>query len=486
MITPPPARSGRVRPGTFRALTCAGLAACVGLFGAHARAEPGPDAGAGEPDAVDWRGLHRMDETGTSINKEPPPPSPVTALVQNAPYRIHVASTDGQKVTITDAFTLERRRVFSAGAILGYDFSNDGHFLYVVHDAGLVSSVEVQTAQARRLGRARLKAAESVVEVIGHGNAELEFVTVVVGRGPPFRVGGPCKSVPVVRRVRIRREGDGKPRVVVEQGPHDLKPTRRRKATSPNTHFTVELSGRQLISRSRMGSHESRLNGKPLLEGALALQWMRDSRGVLILAPRPPRQGCDQLLGLQSLRQPPAQRASWRRQHDWELWTLPADVQVVRGDLPHQNPALAPDGMRLIGHDARGVVLVEPAPRFRGHVALIAPPSTLWPAVRPGVRSLVAGAGELRMAEIHMEQGDIDAARALISEEKVKSASARSKEVDQAIVRIEARLARLEAVRARRATELGLPPAQLRSEQSIIAEALPAPAPATPATSAAP
>ena len=187
---------------------------------------------------------------------------------------------------------------------------------------------------------------------------------------------------------------------------------------------------------------------------------MRDSRGLFVLARRKRARGCAHRLTLSSYRQPDSQRPSWKRQHDWLAWALPADVEIVRGDLAHEDPQWAPDGMRLIGYGPGGVVLIEPGERFRGHVSVIAPPSKLWPIVRPGVRSLATGVGSLRMAEILLEQGDLDAAAAAMAAAKAKGGSgSKSSEIK----RLRKRLARLEAVRERRAKEFGLPLSALRS-----------------------
>jgi len=433
-------------------------------------------AGRATEGEVDWRGLNRLDEDGKRIDKDKPPPSPVTALVQNAPYRIHVASSNGEKVTITDAFTLERRRVFAGGPILGYSFSSDGHWLYVVHGKGLVKAVDVRTARARPLGQARLRAGESVVEVRGHGNRQRPYVTVVIGKGAAASPGGACRSIRVKRRLRLQQR-PGKPiQRIVQAGPHELKRRLRRRGTSPNTRMLVELDG-NLMSRARLGSRPGRLNGSSLPPRSAGIVWMRDSRGLFVLAHRRARRGCRYRLTLRSFRQPQNQRPSWKRQHDWTTWSLPADVEIVRGDQSHEDPQWAPDGMRMIGHSPAGVVLIEPSPRFRDHVSVIAPPSKLWPVVRPGVRSLATGVGSLRMAEILLEQGDLDAAIvAMKAPSKPDQAPPKAGE----IARLKKRLNKLQSVRARRAKEFGVPLATLRSGEEPGAQT--APQAATPTT----
>jgi len=93
-------------------------------------------------------------------------------------------------------------------------------------------------------------------------------------------------------------------------------------------------------------------------------------------------------------------------------------------------------------------VVVEPVPRSAGHVSLIAPPSTLWPAVRPGVRTLATGSGELRHSEILLEQGSLALAEARLA--KVAASEQRR--------RLLARLAKLTKVKARRLLEFGTDP----------------------------
>ena len=450
---------------------------------AAAQAQPPTPARPEADGEVDWRGLHRLDDDGKRLKKDKPPPSPVTALVQNAPYRIHVASSDGKKVTITDAFTLERRRVFQGAPIHGYAFSGDGFWLYVVHGVGEVVAVDVRSALHRRLGKVRLAGTEAVLEVRGHGDKSRPYVTVVVGRGGSPPVGAACKPSRVLRRIRLQQRAGKAVRVVVEKGPHDLKRRLRRRGTSPNTRILVELAG-GLVSRAKLGSPESRLNHKPLPPRAVGVVWMRDSRGVFVLAERPVDRGCRHLLTLRSFRQPDAQRASWKRQHDWQSWSLPKGIDIVRGHMAHEDPAWAPDGMRLIGHGPKGVVLIEPSPRFRKNVSVIAPPSKLWPVVRPGVRTLATGVGTLRMAEILLEQGDIDAAIAQIAAAVAKGGEEQGPPAAE-VTRLRRRAAKLSAVRARRATEFGLPLSAMRSGEGPVVEpspdqAVPTPKPATP------
>ncbi|MCO4760517.1 MAG: hypothetical protein KC502_03390 [Myxococcales bacterium] len=416
--------------------------------------QTGKEADATEGKPVDWRGLDRMDADGRTKRKDKPPPNPVQQLVQNAPYRVHVATTNGKKVTITDAYTLERRRIFVADAIVGYAFSWDGHWLYIVSGTAnlrTVHAVAVNTAKARSLGRVTLRKGEHVVEVLGRGKADGVSVAVVIARGKPWQLGTGCKKARRVRRVRfVQRRG----KLVREalEGPHERKFPYRSRRVSPNTRYTVELAGTLNIhGRFGGGGKVERLNKKGLPANSGSVRWMRDSRGVFVIHRR--KGACPHLRGLATFRQPLSQYASWRRQRNWADWRVPGDVQLTRGDLAHQDLSWSPDGMRLVGVTAKGVVLVEPVIRYGKRVALIAPPSTLWPAVRPGVRSLVTGASALRHSEILLEQGNLTAAK-----ERLAKAP---KGVEQA--RLLKRLAKLQRVRLRRLREFGLarPPAPI-------------------------
>ena len=448
------------------ALVCA-----LASFGALAFTTPGVAAGQepaatdGATDEIDWRGLHRMDERGHSIKrKTPKPPNPIRELAQSAPYRVHVATSDGLKVTITDAYTLERWRLFAASAIHGYAFSNDGYWLYIVHDAGVLSSIAVPTGKARKMATLPMAEGEVVVEVRGHGTRGHRFVTVVVARGPKPVLGQPCGKWTRYRRFSVRfKSNRTKATTVIEKGPHDLRRKRRRKGTSANTRYEVILGKSLMLNNKIGGGSVGKLNRKALPRGSFAMVWMRDSRGVVVKHGRPAKNGCRYRMGLRSFRQPASQRAAWKRQQRWPSWTLPADVQLVRGDLSHQDPSWAPDQMRLVGV-RRGIpVLIEPVPRHRGHVAPIAPPTTLWPVVRPGVRALASGTGALRHAEILAEQGDLDSARRQLAAARTRIPKPES----SAVAALTKRLAVLEEMRRRRALEFGLPDASMRGRREI-------------------
>lgn len=427
------------------------LTAPVAALGQPPAAQVEPDA---EAEEVDWRGLYRMDENGHTIKRAVArPPNPIRELAQGAPYRVHVASSDGKKITITDAYTLERWRVFTAADVRGYAFSNDGHWLYVVHDAGIVTSVAVPTAKAHVMTTVKLAEGEQVIEVIGHGTVGHRFVTVVVGVGPRPLVGAPCAGWTRVRRFRVRQKsGWDKATTVIERGNHELRRSMRRKRTSPNTRYEVILGASLTLNNRIGGGSVGRLNKSALPRDSIGVHWMRDSRGVVVKNRRPPSAGCRYHLGIVSFRQPESQRSAWRRQRDWTAWAVPDDVDLVRGDLAHEDLQWAPDEMRLIGVRAGLVVLVEPAARHRGHVAVVAPATALWPAVRPGVRGLASGTGSLRHAEILAEQGDLASATRQLAEAAARAPAPAA----AAVARLRKRLKALGAVRARRAGELGL------------------------------
>ncbi len=413
--------------------------------------KPAPEADpepAAKPEAkpVDWRGLDRLGPDGKRVKRDKPPPNPVQQLVQNAPYRVHVATTDGTAVKITDAYTLERRRVFSAPGVVGLAFSSDGHWLYVAHGAGravVVSAVAVRSAKARRLATLTLGKGEALAELRGHGKADAPGFTALLGRGKPWRPDAPCSRWRGLRAVRWRTVRGA----LKSDAPSDLSvlrfPTRTRQV-SPNTRYTVELDGGLKIhGRFGGGNKVSRLDKGALPRGSFALRWARDSRGVFVVQRRARRDGCAHLKGIAGFRQPASQYASWKTQRHWPRWVAPGDVQLVRGDLGHQDLSWSPDGMRMVGVTAAGVVLVEPTPRGEAHVVQIAPPSAAWPAVRPGVRSLAMGKGALRHAEILLEQGQLDAAAKRLA----------GGEAGPEKARLAARLEKLRRVRARRAAE---------------------------------
>lgn len=409
---------------------------------------PKPAPPATPPGEVDWRGLEEGHKTGHHAA------SPVTALIKNAPYRVEIATTDGAKVSITNAFTLERRRVYEAPAILGLAFSPDGAWLYVVNGAGEVLAVDVDSARTQPLGKVALKAGEVVVDVVGAGSMEAPDATVLLGQGPE-PVLGQCGAWTGPRRARLHRDptvkSPGKPEW--KDGWPDDASTPRLAAVSPNTKYRVTIQGGNLLAAGRFGGGDFKLNRTQVPGNVTDLDWMRDSEGLVATWPRRAQGTCRHLLGLRAWRHP----GEKSKESGWNEWTLSETVEVVRGDLPRA-VQWAPDGMRLMGVDARGVLLIEPAPRFRGPLALVAPASKLWPKLRPGVRALASTAGgALRLTELLMEQGDLDAARKQLA----LDGAAGGPDVQ----RLQQRLAKLEEVRLRRAEELHLDLNELRSQK---------------------
>ncbi|MCB9738419.1 MAG: hypothetical protein H6747_04060 [Deltaproteobacteria bacterium] len=428
-------------------------------------AEPPPEPDGGE---VDWRGLERMDETGKTIRKDKPEASPVERLVQNAPYRVQVATSDATSIRITDAYTLERSRIYAGDNVHGYAFSGDGAWLYAVVAAKAtgkahvveVLAIEVQTAQQRRLGRITLASGESLVHVEGGGDeSELRvIVSFGVGKGSEASTG--CARWSKVRRLRLRQKNGAEPRQETLEQPLQLRDGLRRKSVSPNTRIRLEL-GSGLIAHGRFGSTEQlRLDRDPVPKHAVGLAWMRDSKGVFVGVRRSAQGACDERLGGRFYRQPEG------RGRGWDAWDVPSDVRLVRGDLQGAGPDWAPDGMRMVGVQDGKIVLVEPAPRFRGKVAVIAGSSAHWPQIRPGVRSLAVGAGALRHTEILLEQGDLEGAAERLERDGPSGPAAERK-------RLAARLEKLRAVRARRAPEFGVADCALSSRPCAAAPAPP-------------
>jgi hypothetical protein len=400
------------------------------------------------PGEVDWRGLEEGHKSGHHG------PSPVTALIKNAPYRVEIATTDGAKVLMTNAFTLERRRVYEAPAIAGMAFSADGAWLYVVTGAGEVLAVDADTARTQPLGKLVFKPGEVVVDVLGAGTLETADLTVLLGQGPE-PVLGQCGVWTGQRRARLHRDFAIKTPVKPElkDGWPEEANTPRLAAVSPNTKYRVTIQGGSLLAAGRFGGGDFKLNRTAVPPGVTDLDWMRDSEGLVATWPRRAQGGCKHLVGLRAWRHP----GEKSKESGWNEWTLTETVEVVRGDLT-RGVQWAPDGMRLLGVDVRGVLLIEPAPRFRGPLALVAPPSRLWPKLRPGVRALASTAGgALRLTELLMEQGDLDAARKQLA----MDGTAGGPDVQ----RLQQRLVKLEEVRLRRAEELHLDLNELRSQK---------------------
>lgn len=408
-----------------------------------------------KPGEIDWRGL----EEGKKGHLAP---SPVTALIKNAPYRVEIATTDGSKVMITNGYTLERRRVLEAPVIAGMAFSGDGVWLYVVTGTGEVLAVDVETAKVSPLAKIVCKPGESVADVRGAGSAELLDVTVLLGQQQGAEAASPqgvtpgsqCGPWTAQRRVRLHRDVMARAPAMPawQTGWPEQAPSSHLAATSPNTKYRISLQNGALMASGRFGGGDTRISRSPVPGAVADLDWMRDSEGIVASWPRRAVGACRQLQNLRAWRRP---KDIKDKQPGWQEWTLPEGTEVVRGDLPRAL-TWAPDGMRLVGVDARGVVLIEPAPRFRGPLALVAPPSTLWPLLRPGVRALPGGAGgALRHTELLMEQGDLDAAaRQLAVEGRAGGAE---------VQKLQTRLSKLVDARARRAAELHIDLNDVRS-----------------------
>ncbi len=433
--------------------------------GVPGKAAPPPT----KPGEVDWRGL---DEDGKRKGK--PAASPVTALIENAPYRVEIASSDGQKVLITNAFTLERRRVLQVGSVAGFGFSGDGTWLYVATSQGEVTAVDAETAKTQPLGRAALRAGEVIVDLLGAGDATSQDLTLLIGQGNAPTPGN-CSPYTGQRRVRIRR--DNSQPGPIKQESHEGWPNEALRqqltAVSPNTKYKVTAAAGALMATGRFGGGDLRIHRTPVPPALVDLDWMRDSNGLIGTWPRKADHGCPHLLSLRA----------WRagidkgKEPGWHEWNLPETIQVVPGDR-QRALSWAADGMRFVAVAPAGVMLVEPAPRFRGVLALVAPPSTVWPKLRPGVRALatVAG-GNLRLAELMMEQGDLDAAT------KQLAVDGRGGGPD--VTRLQGRLTKLIALRERRAQEWQVPLDDLRSQKSG-KQGVPLPVQPTPTPGVAP
>ncbi len=399
-----------------------------------------------EGDSVDWRGLERMDEKGNTIRRAAGGVSEFDRLVASAPYRVQVAISDATSIRIVDGYTLERSRIFAGARVHGYGFSTDGAWLYaVVGDAAAldVLAIDVGSAKPRRLGKLTLAAGERVALVEGAGGSDDLRVSVAIGKATS-KAG--CTSWTGWRRIRLRQKAGGAVQSEEVAGGPEFDGAPRKAAVSPNTKWRAELAGGLMLT-GRFGTNESkRIDRDNLPPRPTGLYWMRDSKGVAVTGRRAGCSGTDLVV----------YRASEQKGVGWQAWRLPEDVQANRAEHDDSHVQWAPDGMRLVGTSPRGVVLIEPQPRFRGRVALIAEPSAHWPEVRPGVRSLATGAGSLRFAEILLEQGDLEAAAARLDLDGPSAPVAERK-------RLQARLDKLKSIRDKRAQELGVRPCELGS-----------------------
>ena len=426
-----------------------------------------------EGDAVDWRGLERMDERGNTVRRAAGGVSEFDRLVASAPYRVQVAISDATSIRIVDGYTLERSRIYAGAKVHGYGFSSDGAWLYTVVGDGLaleVLAIDVSSAKSRRLGKLTLSAGERVALVEGGGSSD--DLRVLVGIGKATSKGG-CTQWSNWRRVRLRQKAGGAVQSEDVSGGPEFDGAPRKAAVSPNTKWRAEVGGGLMLT-GRFGTNESkRIDHDNLPSRATGLYWMRDSKGVAVVGRRAGCSSVDLVV----------YRASEQKGVGWQAWHLPDDVQAQRPELDDSHVQWAPDGMRLIGVGPRGVVLIEPQPRFRGNIALIAEQSAHWPEVRPGVRSLATGAGSLRHAEILLEQGDLDAASTRLDLDGPGAPVAERK-------RLQARIDKLKSIRDKRAHELGVRVCELGSSGCSAAappaEAEPVPTTTNPGSTVAP
>lgn len=372
-------------------------------------------------------------------------------LLANSPYKVEIASSDGNKVMVTNALTLERRRLWERRGIAALAFSPDGVWLYAVTKSGEVVAIDSDGGSVTALGKVPVRAGEQVVDAIGTGPADHFAVSVVLAGA----TGGPlaCPHWTSPRRVLLRRPvAGGGTQLEAREGWPDDQRTPRTSVISPNTRWKASIVGPTLVSEARFGGNGGTISKSPLPAGASQIDWMRDSAGMAVLYPRRAASGCPAALGARFFR---------LEGGAWGEWTLPDSVDVARSQLPWSVAAAAPDGMRWLGVESRGVVLVEPWPRFRPRIALVAPYSEVWPKMRPGVRPLPAlSGGVLRLAELLMESGDLDAAE---DELQRHAASAPA----TAVAKVRARLAKLQDVRLRRVQELGLKADDVRSRKGV-------------------
>lgn len=413
---------------------------------AQPAAKPGLPAPARDPNEVDWRGL------GEGPKKKPAGhDTGVADLIRNAPYRVEVATTDGVKLSLTNALTLERRRVFDGPTVAGFGFAPDGAWLYVVTADGELFAVEPDSAAVEKLGKVALAPDQVIVDVVGGGSLTQHEFTLWLAKGAA-PAAGTCPTWREPTRVHVRHTPGARGAAVApaQAGWAEAPDASRTNPTSPNTKYRAQIDGGTLIAAARFGGGQFKLSRTALPNNVTDLQWMRDSDGVVASYPRKPTNGCRQRPGIRVWRDDNRPNAV-----GWQEWTTPENLDITRPDI-RGGLQWAPDGMRLLAVDSRGVVLVEPSPRFRGVVALIAPPSKLWPKFRPGVRSQPASAAPAhRHAELLLEQGDLDGAAKLLRGVKESEAKA-----------LLARLKKLEDVRARRAEEFQLDLADLRSDKS--------------------
>lgn len=370
-------------------------------------------------------------------------------LMQSAPYRVEVASSDGTKLLITNGLTLERRRLLEKKGLAALAFSPDGAWVYAVTSTGEAWAVDPDGGKTLLVGTAPVAAGEFVVDAVGLGPVDQLALQIVIAKGIPNAKGCPNWTAP--RRVLLRKslEAGAQTRLEARPGWPEDRRSQRLAAISPNTRVKAAVIGPILQGEGRFGAASGQISRTALPAGTYAVEWMRDSAGVAVYYPKVASKNCKFRLGLRTFRSEDSK--------GWSEWTLPDPVELVRGDQAWQDASVAPDGMRWLGTDPRGVVLIEPLPRFRGKIALVAPASVTVPKLRPGVRALPSMVGgNLRLAELLLETGDLDAATAELAQQEGKAAPAE-------LATLRKRLTKLEEVRDRRAAELGVSLDDLRS-----------------------
>lgn len=382
------------------------------------------------------------------VAKSPAKPAALTmkeasALFQQTPSRVEVATSNDSQVLMTNAFTLERRNVQTLANVSALGFSASGDALYALTSSGDWHAIDPDKASSQLLGKVPLQDGELVIDTVPvpQPTGQHAIGLVVAKTAPPTNA---CQSA--VRLLEVRRSGSGP----VAAQPLTPKPRPERLvAGAPNTRHTAAAQAGSLQLTGHFGAGSGKANSAALPAGLFRITWQRDSQGLVGLYRRGPQGGCKDRLGARI----------WRRgEGGWQEWTLPDDHELVRGDVPQQEPQLAADGQRMVAFAAAGVFLVEPAARFRGHLGQIAPASAVAPKIRPGTRPLATRyQGYARVVEQLLETGDLDAAEAQLAfvpaGDKQKAA-------------LQARLAKLQEVRLRRAKEWSLPLRALRSDQS--------------------
>ena len=384
-------------------------------------------------------------------------PDPRLKRLQATPYKIEIATTDGSKLLLTDALTLERRKLLDKPGLAAVAFSPGGEWLYAVGGDGEVIAVEPDKAKTVTVGRVLVRPGEYVVDAVGLGPADQWALQILVAQSnqPPPKSG--CAQWKMPHRIVIRRQvgGPAAATTEVKDGWPDDQRGPRLAAVSPNTRYRAQVVGPVVQAEGRFGAPSGQLSRAPLPVNPFAIDWMHDSAGLGVLYAKRPDATCLARVGLRVLRD------DGGRKPGWDEWTVPETIELVRGDQPGQSPTLLVDGMRWLGVEPRGVVLVEPVPRFRGKVALVAPPSVGWPKVRPGIRPQASiSGGNLRMVELLMETGDLDGA-----EDELTAVSARAQPAE--VAKIRARMAKLADVRNRRAQELGVSLDDLRAKKGL-------------------